>query len=222
MSTTRDDIREVVEGAVTPEKADSMFVVVALVSSAGGVEALQRVLGPLPEDFPATVIALQHLPPDRPSLLHQVLQRRCALPVRIAQHGDRLEPAAVFVAPEGSHLLVTTDGSLALVTSGPSPPYRPSADLLLTSMALCLGPRAIAVILSGTGRDGATGGNVVHDFGGTVIAADPASSAYDAMPRAAIDRDDVVDFVVPIDEIPSLLEKLVAAPRATAHPREEA
>jgi two-component system chemotaxis response regulator CheB len=184
-------------------------VVVAMVCSAGGLEALLRVLEPLPHDFPAAVIVLQHMPPDRTSHMWQILRRCCALPVRLAEHGDQLRPGHVFVVPEGTHALVTAARSIALIVSGPTPPYRPSADLLLASLALSAGPRTIAVVLSGSGRDGATGATAVHDFGGTVIAADPVSCKYFEMPKATIERDDVVDFILPVDEIPELLQKLV-------------
>jgi two-component system chemotaxis response regulator CheB len=136
------------------------------------------------------------------------------LSVRLAEHGDRLEAGTVFVVPEGTHALVTQEGSIALIMSGPRPPYRPSADLLLASLALSVGSRSIAVVLSGTGRDGATGATAVHDFGGIVIAADPKSSAHFEMPQATIDRDEIVDFVVPVGEIAALLQKLTREPRS--------
>ena len=186
--------------------------VVALVCSAGGLDALTRVLGRLPVDFPAVVLVLQHLQPGHVSELADILSRRCVLPVRAA--GDRvaLAPGVVTVAPAGSHLLVTPTDTTALVRSGGFPPSRPSADLLLTSMGLSLGARAIAVVLSGGGHDAATGATVVHDFGGTLIAADePSSEAY-AMPAASIDRTQV-DHVVDVDDIGDLLVTLVARAR---------
>jgi two-component system chemotaxis response regulator CheB len=110
------------------------------------------------------------------------------------------------------HALVTTENTLALIASDGPPPYRPSADLLLTSLAVVAAKRTIAVILSGTGHDGATGAVAIHDFGGTVIAADRASSAWFGMPEAAIGRDDAVDYVLPVDEIPELLVSLAKEP----------
>jgi CheB methylesterase len=102
---------------------------------------------------------------------------------------------------------------LALISSDHSLPYRPSADLLLTSLALVAGRRTIAVILSGGGSDGATGAVALHDFGGTVIAADEASSRYFGMPEAAMGRDDAVDHVLPVGDIPGLLISLTRATR---------
>lgn len=182
--------------------------VVALVCSAGGLHALISVLGPLPADFPGTIIVLQHQSPDRPSYLADILARNCALPVAAACHGAPLRAGTVAVVPPGKHALVTTGNRLALISSNHPPPYRPSADLLLTSLALVAARRTIAVILSGGGSDGATGAVALHDFGGTVIAADKASSAYFAMPEAAISRDDAVDYVLPAGDIPALLISL--------------
>jgi two-component system, chemotaxis family, protein-glutamate methylesterase/glutaminase len=185
---------------------------VALVSSAGGLEALLRVLEPLPADFPAAVIALQHQDPDRRSNeLAAILTRRCSLKVALAEHGAKLMPSCLSVAPPGKHVLLRRDGTLALIVSGGYPPHRPSADLLLVSLALIAGERTIAVVLSGKGNDGATGATAVHDFGGVVIAADEASSKEFSMPSATIGRDDAVDHVVHVDDIANLLERLVGA-----------
>lgn len=184
---------------------------VALVCSAGGLKALISVLGPLPTAFRGAVIALQHQSPDHPSHLTGILARNCALPVSVAQHGAALRAGTVVVVPPGKHALVTQGNRLALITSEHSLPYRPSADLLLTSLALVAPRRTIAVILSGGGTDGATGAVAVHDFGGTVIAADEESSAYFGMPGAAIGRDDAVDHVLPVGEIPALLISLTEA-----------
>ena len=180
----------------------------ALVCSAGGLEALISVLSPLPAGFPAAVIVLQHQAPDRPSYLARTLARNCALPVTVAEHGTTLRAGTVAVVPPGKHALLTALSRLALISTDHALTYRPSADLLLVSLALLAARRAIAVILSGGGSDGATGAAALHDLGGTVIAADKASSAYPAMPEAAISRDDVVDYVLPVTEIPTLLISL--------------
>jgi two-component system chemotaxis response regulator CheB len=188
---------------------DESVSVVALVCSAGGLDALTHVLAPLDPDFPAAIIALQHSRPDRRGLLAPILQRRCRLPVRDAKDGDVLVPGTVLVVPSGRHALATKGGALALISSDGPPPYRPSADLLLATLAVTAGNRAVAVVLSGEGSDGATGATAVHEFGGVVIAADKESSAHYGMPAAAISRDDVVDHVRPVDEIPALLNSLL-------------
>lgn len=185
--------------------------VVALVSSTGGMDALTRVLRSLPRTFPAPVIALQHSDPRRDSRLASVLATRCNLRVTEALEGDRLTAGHVWVAPAGRHTLVTSQASIALIPSGAFPPHRPSADMLLVSMAVALGHRTIVVVLSGLGHDGATGATAVHHFGGTVIASDEASSLEYDMPAASIARADTVDHVRDLDAIAELLEELVAA-----------
>jgi two-component system chemotaxis response regulator CheB len=184
--------------------------IVALVCSAGGLEALRSVLSPLPESFPAAIVVLQHLSPSHPSQLSSLLARASAMPVATAADGTRLRAGDVVVIPPGTHALVAGGDRIALVESDGPPPYRPSADLLLSSLAVSAGRRTIAVVLSGLGHDGATGAAAVHRFGGVVIAADEATSEHFAMPAAAIARDEAVDYVRPVTEIPALLEKLVA------------
>jgi two-component system chemotaxis response regulator CheB len=191
--------------------------IVALVCSAGGLDALSRVLAPLPPDLPAAVVALQHLAPERPSELAGLLDVRTALEVRTARDGDRLAPGRVLVTPSGRHTLVTGDGTVALLRSGAIPPARPSADLLLTSLALTAGPRTVAVVLTGHGTDGAIGAAAVHRFGGVVVATDQASSLHFAMPSATIGAtgalgDAVADHVVDVDQVAALLIRLVGAP----------
>ncbi|MDP9239964.1 MAG: chemotaxis protein CheB [Actinomycetota bacterium] len=184
--------------------------IVALVSSGGGLDAVSRVLKLLPPDFPAAVIVLQHHSPDHVSHLRDVLSQRTSLPVTDATDGELLTASAVFIAPSGHHLLVASGNRVALIPSGSYPPNRPSADLLLTSLALTAGSRTIAVVLSGGGTDGATGATAVHHLGGLVIAADAASSAEPEMPAASIARDHAVDHVMDVDKIAAVLTNLVA------------
>jgi two-component system chemotaxis response regulator CheB len=184
--------------------------IVALVCSAGGLQALTAVLGGLPADFGAAVVVAQHQQPTHPSHLSELLARRCLLPVVPAEPGRPLRPGVVVVVPAGTHALVTLDGRLALIASDGPPPYRRSADLLFTSLALVAAGRTIGVILSGGGSDGATGATALHDFGGTVILSDRASSEHFSMPGAAIGRDEVVDHVVPLGDIARLLVTLLA------------
>ena len=192
------------------------FPIVALVCSAGGIDALTRVLAPLPPDLPAAVIVLQHLSPEHHSELAALLNRRTDLPVTVATDGAALTPAQVLVAPSGEHVLISGEQRIALIPSGATPPYRPSADLLLATLAVTCGARVIAVVLSGRGNDAATGASAVHRFGGTVIASTALTSTQAAMPQATIDRDDAVDHVVPLDDIAELLRALTTAPVLTA------
>jgi two-component system, chemotaxis family, protein-glutamate methylesterase/glutaminase len=196
---------------VKPGECASGFPVVAVAASAGGLRALQRVLGELPAGFPGAVMVVLHLDRRNPSILAQLLGRHTALRVREARDGDRLEPGVVYVAPPDRHLVAGTDDQIAL-TQGKLVHYvRPAADALFESAALAFGGRAIAVVLTGTGLDGASGVSAVKRGGGTVIAQDEASSEYFAMPDAAIRTGDV-DFILPLGQIGAKLISLTAAP----------
>ncbi|MFJ7213535.1 chemotaxis protein CheB [Amycolatopsis sp. NPDC098790] len=192
---------------------DEQFPIVVLACSAGGLDAVTRVLAPLPADLPAALIVVQHLPPDVPSVLPRILADRTALQVAPAVDGARLRPGQVLVVPPGQHLVATTDGTVAAILADGVPPYRPSADLLLATLAVVAGTRVVAVVLSGRGNDAATGATAVRRFGGTVIAADPATATVPAMPEATIDRDDIIDAVVDVDDdIAAFLVALAATP----------
>ena len=183
--------------------------VVALCASAGGLDALIQVLAPIQPGFPAAIIALQHQQPDRVSHLAALLQRRCTLPVRDAVDGDPLIAGEVLVVPPGVHMLVGSDARVRLVGTGMVPPARPSADLLLCTAAASLGPRLIAVILTGGGHDGAVGAEAVDAFGGRVLVQDPQTAFAPGMPSAAIERNS--PQAVALSELAERLTKLVLA-----------
>jgi two-component system chemotaxis response regulator CheB len=187
--------------------------VIALVGSAGGIAAASQVLHGLPADLNAAVIVLIHQVPDRDNQLVDVLSRRSVLPVEAAQDEGRLRPGVVVVAPPGKHVLVAPGPRIVLIVSGAVPPSRPSADLLLTTLAVQCGPSATAVVLSGHGHDGATGATAVHRFGGTVLASSEASSEAFSMPEATIMRDSAIDHVIAVEAIADLLPSIVAARR---------
>jgi len=184
--------------------------VIALVGSVGGLAAVTTVLEALPPDVSATVLVLLHQAPDHVSRLAAILDRRCSLAVVPATDGAALRAGRVLVAPSGKHLLVAHDETVALIVSGAFPPSRPSADLLLTTLACACRQRVVAVVLSGNGHDGATGATAVHHFGGTVVASDEFTSEVFAMPTATIDRGDAIDHVLPLEQIPSFLVELTS------------
>jgi two-component system chemotaxis response regulator CheB len=186
----------------------SSYDVVAFAASAGGLSALKEVLQGLPEDFPAAVIIVQHLDPRHRSLMADILSRHSKLSVKQAEAEDKIEAGSVYIAPPNHHLLVTPHKILALAESELVHFVRPSADLLFESMASTYKERAIAVVLTGTGSDGAMGIGAVKKMGGTVIAQDETTSEFFGMPSAAAATGNV-DFVISLDEISSALVKLV-------------
>jgi two-component system chemotaxis response regulator CheB len=183
--------------------------VVALVTSAGGLDALIHVLSPLPASFPAAVLVVQHQEPERVSSLPEIFDSRTELKVCPDHNNDLLVPGTVFVAPPASHLLVTSDARIGLIDSAQYPPSRPSADLLLATLAVTCGPRALAVVLTGKGTDAQAGIRAIRHCGGTVFAQSEATSAYFGMPSAAIDTG-LVNAVVPLDELAQAVQEHVA------------
>jgi two-component system chemotaxis response regulator CheB len=186
------------------------YDVVALTASAGGITALSRVLGDLPAGFTVPVLVVQHLDPRHATVIAEVLGRRTTLRVKLAQAGEHIEPGTVYVAPPNHHLLVDPAGVLALSSDEVVHFVRPSADLLFGSVAAAYGPRALACVLTGTGRDGATGAAAVKAHGGTVIVQDPASAEFPGMPQASVAAGPT-DFVLPLDEIGAVIRELVEA-----------
>ena len=186
--------------------------VIALVASVGGLEAVSTVLEGLPEGLGAAVLVLIHQDPERESALVHLLQSRSRLPVIAAEDGARLKAGTVVPAPSGKHVLVTEGPAIALIASGASPPSRPSADLLLTTLATACRARA-TVVLSGGGHDGATGASAIHRLGGTVLASSQTTSSSFAMPQATIQRAEVINHVVALEEIAALLASLITTPR---------
>ena len=168
---------------------------------------MSQVLSVLPSDFAAAIVVVQHLDPNHRSWMAEILTRRTGLRVAQARGGERLAAGTVLIAPPGHHLLVGTDGVLSLSDTARVQCSRPSADVLFTSLAESWGCGAIAVVLSGRGRDGADGVRAIKRHGGTVIAQDEAAEL--GMPGAAVDTG-MADFVLPLESIAPTLMKLTA------------
>lgn len=181
--------------------------IVCVAASAGGVGALQRLLAALPADLPAAVVVVQHLSPDHPSALVDILDRAGPLPVRPAVDGAVPAEGVVLVGAPGRHVELDAAGTVVLGDAPAEHFVRPAADRLFASAAAAAGPRVVAVVLTGTGTDGALGARAVHDAGGVVVVQDPTSAEYDGMPRAALAA--VADaHVLPLDDVAAALVDL--------------
>jgi two-component system chemotaxis response regulator CheB len=191
------------------DSPETAFDVVALASSAGGLEALRVLLSSLPGDFPAAIVAVQHLDPDHRSMMAEILGRNSDLRVKQAEEGDTLHRGIVYIAPPDHHLLVNAEGTLSLSHSELVHFVRPSADLLFESVAASYGTRAIAVVLTGTGHDGDMGVQAISSTGGVVVVQDPETARFRGMPETAVETG-CVNYVRHLEEIPELLQALVA------------
>jgi two-component system chemotaxis response regulator CheB len=190
------------------KKNEREFAIIALASSAGGLNALVNVLSALPADFPVPITVVQHLDPNHPSYLAKILSRRTQLAVKQAEEGEQLRPGTVYIAPPGKHLLVNQDGTISLSHSEMVHFVRPSADLMFESVAASYKTLAIAVVLTGSGQDGAMGIEAIKKMGGTVIAQNEATSEFFGMPGAAI-QSGKVDYILALNEIAPVLINLV-------------
>jgi two-component system chemotaxis response regulator CheB len=186
------------------------FDVVAIAASAGGVTALTTFLDYLPAELGATIVIVQHVDPRHRSMMPQVIGRHCRLPVAHAESGTVVAPDHVYLAPPDHHMLINRRGEVTLTDTELVNFVRPSADLLFESVAAAFGERALAVVLTGTGHDGARGVLAIKQRGGTVVAQDEDSSAFFGMPSAAI-KTGAVDFILPLDDIAAKVVELVSA-----------
>jgi two-component system chemotaxis response regulator CheB len=179
--------------------------VVAIAASSGGPQALDILLSGLPGNLPAAVLIVQHMPVGFTASLAERLNRRSALAVREAQDGDELRPGRVYIAPGGHHLRAEA----SVVRLDDRPPVRglrPCANVLMQSVAGCFGARAVGVVLTGMGADGADGCRAIREAGGAVLAQDQASSVIYGMPRAAAGW---ANAVVPLEQMAAALVRSV-------------
>jgi Chemotaxis response regulator containing a CheY-like receiver domain and a methylesterase domain len=186
--------------------------VVLIGASTGGPRALQAVLAPLPADFPAPVLVVQHMPPGFTRQLAGRLDQLCRLCVVEAQDGMPLKAGTVYIAPGDFHLVLAPgpDPVVRLTQDPPRGGHRPSVDVLFASAANVPGLRAHLVVLTGMGSDGVWGARVLKERGqvGTIIAEDASTCVVFGMPRALIEAG-LADRVVPLGEIPRVLMEAV-------------
>ena len=197
------------------EAAPPSLVVVG--SSAGGIEALSTLVATLPAAFPAPLVLAQHLDPRYPSHLGEILARRTHLPVCTVIDAEQLRPGTIYVVPADRDVEIT-DHEVRLRADGGKRP-KPSVDRLLTSAAHAYGERLIAVILTGTGSDGATGAHAVKAAGGMVVIENPATAAYPGMPESLAAT--TVDLVADLERIGPLLHDLLSGTYLPTEPDAE-
>jgi two-component system, chemotaxis family, protein-glutamate methylesterase/glutaminase len=190
--------------------------VIAVGASTGGTEALRVFLAALPTDCPPVVI-VQHMPEGFTRAFAQRLNSECEIEVEEAQDGDRLQTGQALIAPGNRHMFVERSGGelIVRIVDGPLVSrHRPSVDVLFRSVATTVGSRAVGVIMTGMGDDGAQGLFEMKEAGADTIAQDEATSIVFGMPKNAISRG-AVDIVVPLEQIANAvlsLQSLVKSP----------
>lgn len=180
---------------------------VVIGASAGGFEALLKVLAGLPGGYPMPMAVVLHLPDNHESRLAELFDYRIDLTVREARDKETLEPGTVYFAPPGYHLSIEADRSFSLSCEDRVAYARPSIDVLMLSAADAYGPALCAVLLTGANYDGAAGLSGIRLAGGLSVVQDPATAEVPTMPEAAIKRM-TPDLILSLAEIHSLLLKL--------------
>jgi two-component system chemotaxis response regulator CheB len=167
----------------------------------------------LPRTLPLPIVVVQHIARDFTAGFAEWLAASCALPVRLAEHGERMRDGVVHVAPDDAHLGVSRDGRIMLSSDPPIAGFRPSATYLFESAGRAYGPGLLAVVLTGMGSDGAAGLEAASAGGAYVIAQNEASSIVYGMAAEAVRRG-AVDVELPIERI---AERLLALVSGGAH-----
>ncbi|QGM48033.1 response regulator [Methylocystis heyeri] len=197
------------------------ILVVGIGASAGGLDACKKLLGSLPATDRMAFILIQHLDPTHESMMVELLSGHTSMTVVQAMDGMPIEPDHFYVIPPGTYLSVD-EGALRLSQPLARHGARLPFDFLLHTLATNFGPRAVCVILSGTGTDGSLGLKTIKENRGLVIVQDPDEAAFDGMPRSAI-MTGAVDFVLPVAKIGAALvtydQQMVGSDKHSGDPR---
>lgn len=204
----RGRLRSRLDGPATTPAGGPSLSLVAIGASTGGPPALATVLGALPADLPAAVVVVQHMAAGFVEGLARWLDTVGPLPVVVAADGERLAPGAVYLAPAGVNLLLRGGGRVALQPPPAQQFHVPGIDVTFTSAAPLYGPRAVGVLLTGMGRDGAMGLRALRQAGAFTLGQDEATSVVWGMPGAA-QALDAVDVEAPLSDLATAITQAV-------------
>jgi len=204
---THSKLSSVVAPSMKKKASDYSLVVVG--SSTGGPVALQTMLRQLPADFPLPVVIVQHISVGFIAGMVKWLSQSCLLPICVASAGEKVQAGRVYFAPDGAHLSITQQGSFVLKQDPPFHSVRPSVSYLFASVAKNYGKKAIGVMLTGMGRDGAQEMLAMKNFGAVTLVQDQESCVVYGMPGAAAALG-VGDYHLPPEKIGQQLVALAA------------
>jgi len=183
------------------------YKAIVIGASAGGLEALVKILMPLPKDFSLPIIIVQHISPDSDNYMTQYLNSVCDINIKEADEKEKIKAGNVYIAPPNYHLLIEENFTLSLSNQEKVNFSRPSIDVLFETAAYAYGSTLIGVILTGANNDGSKGMKLIHNFNGLTIAQDPKTAYVDNMPLAAI-KATKIDYILPLEKIAELLIKI--------------
>lgn len=182
--------------------------IIVIGASTGGPRALNTILPALPQDLPAAILIVQHMPSPFTRSLAERLDSISTLSVKEATEEMYLEAGQVLVAPGGQHLEITASGKIHLHQGPTVNGVRPAIDVTLSSIAAHFGKRTIGVIVTGMGRDGTQGAQLVRKAGGMIIAEDASTSIVWGMPRSVVEAE-ASNYITPLPEIAAMITYLV-------------
>lgn len=184
---------------------------VAMGASTGGPSAISDILEALPADYPIPVLIVQHITAGFLGGMIDWLQRHSQMPVQLAQDGVHPRPGHIYFAPDAYHMGVSGGGRIQLSDEAPENGLRPAVSHLFRSVANQYGAKAVGVLLTGMGKDGARELKSLRDRGAVTIAQDAETSVVHGMPGEAI-RLNAATYVLPPDEIAVVLKELTRRP----------
>jgi two-component system chemotaxis response regulator CheB len=204
--------------AAQGEAARSRVEIVVIGVSTGGPNALMKVLPEIPADFAVPLVVVQHMPPLFTRFLAERLEKVCALQVKEAAHGDKLDPGTIWIAPGDHHLEMdrTDSGVVVRLHQGPlENSCRPAVDPTFRSAVECFGSRVLGVVMTGMGHDGLQGARCIYDGGGQILAQDEKTSVVWGMPRFVVEEG-LPDEVLPLERLAAGIQQRVAIGRMAA------
>jgi two-component system chemotaxis response regulator CheB len=184
------------------------FKAIAIGASAGGFNALKTILTQLKEDLAATVVIVQHTGPTSGDYMARHLDSVSKLKVKEAEEKEKLKPGTAYIAPPNYHLLVESDETLSLSIDGRVNYSRPSIDVFFDSAADVFGDTLIGIVLTGASSDGSAGLKKIKNAGGLTVVQEPKSAEVATMPEAAIRAVGKPDYILPLDDIAKLLNRI--------------
>lgn len=213
---TRTPVKPVVAPPLAPVGPAGRLDLLAIGVSTGGPNALAELIPALPGDLPVPVVIVQHMPPLFTRLLADRLNAASKLTVREAVDGDVLTPGSVWIAPGDWHMEVARDKAQVVLRTHQGPPEnscRPAVDVLFRSVAALFGGATLGVILTGMGRDGLKGSELIRAAGGRILAQDEASSVVWGMPGYVAGAG-LAEAVLPLSEMASAITRRLAVGRS--------
>lgn len=201
-------IKSSYKSKISKKRSTSKFPILAIGSSSGGPKALKAIIPVLPENFPAAILIVQHMPAGFTNSFANRLNQESAVTVKEAEQGDLIKPGHALLAPGDYHMRVNKQGKIDLDQSERKWSVRPCVDYMMESTAKYYSDRIIGVILTGMGSDGAEGMKAIKDNGGYGIVEDESTALVYGMPGATI-KAEAYNEILPLQQIPLKIIELI-------------